>query len=118
MHRTLCKSKIVNAVITEKLLKYSGSIGIDESILMASDILIGEEVHVLNVNNGERFSTYAIGEKPYSGKIVLYGPGARKGEVGDELIILSYCLMEGKESRDHKLRMITLSKNNKLKSKK
>jgi len=113
--RTLCKSKINNAFITDKSLKYSGSIGIDKDILEAADIFVGEQVHVLNAENGERFSTYVIEEKNGSGKISLYGPAARRGEIGDEVIILSYGLMETKECHNHKTRLVTLSKNNQLK---
>jgi len=117
MLRVLCKSKVTNAYVTNKEIRYSGSIGIDSAIIDAADIMPGEQVQVLNVNNGERITTYAIEEEQNSGKIVLYGPAARKGEVGDELVILSYCLMETKESRNLKRRMITLGKNNQCKSK-
>ncbi|MDD4957157.1 MAG: aspartate 1-decarboxylase [Candidatus Omnitrophica bacterium] len=117
MFRTLCKSKITNAVITGKELQYDGSIGIDKTIMEASDILAGEQVHVLNANNGERFTTYVIEEKPNSGRIILYGPAARKGEVGDGLVILSYCLLETKESHNFSMRTISLAKNNQCKIK-
>ena len=117
MLRTLCKSKIKNAYITGKEMHYEGSIGIDRAILEDADILSGEQVHVLNTNNGERFVTYVIEEKDGSGKIVLYGPAARKGEVDDEITILSYCQMETKESRNFSMRSIVLGKNNQLKSK-
>jgi len=118
MLRTLCKSKINNAYLTGKEMEYDGSIGIDAAIIDAADIMIGEQVQVLNANNGERFTTYVIEEKQNSGKIILYGPAARKGEVGDELVILSYCLMETKESRNLKKRTVILGKNNQYKSKK
>lgn len=117
MLRTLCKSKITNACITSKDLEYSGSLGIDKAILDASDIIPGEQVHVLNSANGERFTTYAIEETEGSGKIVLYGPAARRGEVGDEVVILSYCLLETKESHNFKMRKISLGKNNQCKGK-
>ena len=115
MLRTLCKSKINNAFITDKELHYNGSIGIDKAIIEAADILPGEQVQVLNANNGERFTTYVIEEKEGSGSIVLYGPAARRGEVGDEIVILSYCLMETKESHNFKVRTIPLGKNNQCK---
>ncbi len=117
MLRTLCKSKITNAYITNKELRYNGSIGIDKSIIEAADIMPGEQVHVLNASNGERLITYVIEEKADSGKIVLYGPAARKGEVDDELVILSYCMMETKESYNFKIRKLELGKNNQCKSK-
>ncbi len=117
MLRILCKSKITNAFVTKKELKYAGSIGIDKTIIEAADIMPGEEVQVLNVNNGERLTTYVIEEEANSGRIVLYGPAARRGEVGDGLVILSYCLMETKESHNYSMRMIPLGKNNQCKSK-
>ncbi|MBU1084573.1 MAG: aspartate 1-decarboxylase [Candidatus Omnitrophota bacterium] len=117
MLRILCKSKITNAVITHKELKYNGSIGIDKNIIEATDIMPGEQVHVLNASNGERFTTYVIEEKADSGKMILYGPAARRGEPGDELVILAYCLMETKESHNFSMRVMALGKNNQCKSK-
>ncbi len=117
MLRILCKSKINNAFMTAKEARYSGSIGIDKAVLEAADIFPGERVQVLNMNNGERFETYAIEEAPGSGKMIFYGPAVRKGEVGDELVILSFCLLETKESHNFKVKQITLGKNNQLKSK-
>jgi aspartate 1-decarboxylase len=117
MLRILCRSKIRKAHITDKVLRYEGSIGIDKNIIDAADILPGEQVHVLNLNNGERFITYAIEEEPGSGKVILYGPAVRKGEVGDEVIILSYCMAENKESRNLKMNVIVLGEGNKLESK-
>jgi aspartate 1-decarboxylase len=117
MLRTFCKSKIVNAQVTGKDLNYSGSIGIDKVILGEADMMPGEQVHVLNLNNGQRFMTYVIEEEENSGKIVLYGPASRLGETGDGLVILSYCLMETKESHNLNLRVVALEKGNKYKSK-
>ncbi|MCK5451467.1 MAG: aspartate 1-decarboxylase [Candidatus Omnitrophica bacterium] len=117
MLRILCKSKITNGYITSKELRYNGSIGIDKKIIEAADIMPGEQVQVLNSNNGERFTTYVIEEQADSGKIVLYGPAARKGELQDELVILSYCMMETKESHNFKIRKIELGKNNQCKNK-
>jgi len=115
MLRTLCKAKITNAVISDKMMHYAGSIGLDRSIMDAADILPGEQVHVLNLNNGERFVTYVIEEKQDSGKVVLYGPAVRRGETGDQLVILSYCLLETKECHNFKQRYVPLSRNNKCK---
>ncbi len=95
--REFLKSKINRAVITEKRLKYLGSIGIDSDILKQVGILGNEKVDVLNYNNGVRFQTYVIEEEAGSGKIILYGPAARCGEVGDEICILSYCLLSDDE---------------------
>ena len=115
MLRILCKSKITNAVISAKQIRYNGSIGIDKIIMDGEDIFPGEQVHVLNANNGESFTTYVIEEKENSVKVILYGPAARNGEVGDEIVILSYCLLETKESHNFNPRMITLAKNNQYK---
>ena len=118
MLRILCKSKITNACVTDKNMKYSGSMGIDKNIMEASDLLAGEQIQVLNVNNGERLTTYVIEEEAGSGKVILYGPAARKGEPGDGLVILSYCSMETKECRNFNMRIIELGKNNTIKSNK
>ena len=117
MLRTFCKSKITNAFITGTEINYNGSIGIDKNILEASDIMPGEQVQVLNANNGERLTTYVIEEKPESGKVILYGPAARRGEIGDEVVILSYCMIETRESHNFNMRKITLGKNNQCKTK-
>jgi aspartate 1-decarboxylase len=117
MLRTFCKSKITNVYITGKQLHYDGSIGIDRDIMEAADIMPGEQVQVLNVSNGERLTTYVIEEKSGTGKIILYGPAARKGEEGDQLVLLSYCMMETKESHNFSIRKISLGKNNQCKVK-
>jgi len=117
MLRIFCKAKVNNAFISGKDMRYSGSIGIDRSIMEAADIMPGEQVHVLNLNNGQRLATYAIEEEAGSGKIILYGPAVRKGETGDEIVILTYCLMETKERHNFTMRVVTLGKNNHCKSK-
>jgi len=89
MIRTMLKSKIAHARVTDANLYYEGSITIDETLLEAADILPGEKVEVLNVNNGSRIETYAISGKKNSGVICLNGPSARSANRGDELIILS-----------------------------
>ncbi len=97
MFRFMCKSKIHRARITRLSLHYQGSIGLDEELLERADILPGELVQVLNLNNGERFETYTIAEERGSGAVALYGPAARLGEVGDLIMVVSYVLAEGKE---------------------
>lgn len=116
MLRTFCKSKITGAFVTDKKLSYDGSIGIDKSIAEEADIYPGEQVQVLNSNNGERFITYVIEEEAGSGNFVLYGPASRLGEVEDELVILSYCLLETKESHNFRSRIVRLEKGNKSSS--
>jgi aspartate 1-decarboxylase len=110
-----CKSKIAHGFVTQADLRYEGSITIDEKLIEAVDILPGEKVHVLNVNNGNRFTTYVISGKAGSGQICLNGPAARMGLVGDQVIILSYALLDPQEAKHHKIKLIHLDKNNKIK---
>jgi aspartate 1-decarboxylase len=111
-----CKSKIAHGVVTEAELFYEGSITVDEDLLKAVDILPGEKVEVLNINNGNRFTTYAIAGQAGSGQICLNGPAARLGLVGDQIIILSYALMEPQAAKAAQTKIIYLDKNNKIKS--
>ena len=111
---TFCKSKIAHGHITEAQLYYEGSITIDEALLKAANILPGEKVEVLNVNNGSRIETYAIAGKSGSGQICLNGPAARCGFVGDKVIILSYALLEPKEAKNFKTKIIYLDEKNRI----
>lgn len=97
MQRILCKSKIHRATITEANLHYEGSLTVDESLMKAAGIVPYEKVSVVNINNGERFETYAIRGKAASGVICLNGAAARKGAVGDQIIIISYALFSEEE---------------------
>ena len=106
MLRTICKSKIAHVRVTEAELRYEGSITIDGTLLDAADIIAGEKVEVLNLNNGSRVETYAIRGKENSGVVCLNGPAARSGCVGDELIILAYCLADDKEAKNIKTKII------------
>ena len=111
---TFCKSKIAHGCISEAQLYYEGSITIDEDLLKAVNILPGEKVEVLNINNGSRIETYAIAGKAGSGQICLNGPAARCGFVGDKVIILSYALLEPKEAKNFKTKIIYLDENNRI----
>ena len=93
MFRTLLKSKIHRATVTHCELHYEGSCGIDEDLLEASNIRPNEQVHIWNVNNGERFITYAIKSPRGSGVISLNGSAARRASVGDLVIIASFALV-------------------------
>jgi aspartate 1-decarboxylase len=115
MLRIICKSKIHRAKITEANLHYEGSITIDEKLLKAADILVGEKVEVLNLNNGSRIETYAIQGKSGSGEICLNGPAARFGCVGDEVIILAYCMVDDKEAVSLKAKIIYVDERNRIK---
>ncbi|MBS3098504.1 aspartate 1-decarboxylase [Candidatus Woesearchaeota archaeon] len=114
MQRIMLKSKIHGCTLTKTVLEYKGSIGIDENLIKAADILENEKVHVLNLNNGERLETYTIKEKAGSGAIVLYGPAAKKGKVGDTLYILSYCIVDDKEAGSVKPKIIKVDRNNRI----
>jgi len=114
MQRTMLKSKIRGGRITATELHYEGSIGIDRMLLDAADILVGEQVHVLNVNNGSRIVTYAIAAPAGSGAIALKGAAARLGQVGDEVIILTYCGRDDQESRQFIACVVHVDRDNRV----
>lgn len=113
MQITVLKSKIHRATITGADLNYEGSISIDKRLLEAADILPYELVHVVNINNGARFETYAIEAAPGSGMIALNGAAARLGQPGDLVIILSYCLMPKEEAASIKPIVVKVDSKNK-----
>lgn len=117
MFITVCKSKIGHAKVTAAELYYEGSITIDAKIIDAVGIIPGEKVEVLNVNNGSRIETYVIAGKSNSGEVCLNGPAARFGCVGDPLIILSYCLVDEKEAKQLKMKVVHLDASNHIKNK-
>ncbi|HOW40408.1 MAG TPA: aspartate 1-decarboxylase [Bacteroidales bacterium] len=100
------KSKIHKATITGANLHYVGSISIDEDLMDAADLIENEKVHVLNLNNGERLETYVIKGERGSGEICLNGAAARKVIAGDIIIIMSFAMMDQKEARVFKPRII------------
>ena len=93
------KSKIHCARVTEANLNYMGSITIDEDLMDAANLIAGEKVAIVNNNNGERFETYIIKGERGTGCICLNGAAARKVQVGDVVIILSYALMDFEEAK-------------------
>ena len=99
MQIEVLKSKIHRAVITEANLNYVGSITIDEDLIEAANIIENEKVQVVNVNNGERLETYVIRGKRGSGICCLNGPAARKGMVGDVVVIISYASIDFNEAK-------------------
>ena len=115
MQRTMLKSKIHRATVTEANLYYAGSITIDSNLMKAADILEHEKVEVLNLNNGHRLETYAICAKAGSGVICLNGPSARGACVGDEVIILSYVLTDEKNIKSIKPKIINVDARNRIK---
>jgi len=114
MLREMCKAKIHAATVTETNLNYNGSITIDKALLEAVDILHYERVQVLNINNGTRVETYVLEGERNSGVICLNGAAARWAQPGDKVIIISYCLMEDKDARNWKPKIILVDGNNKL----
>jgi len=111
----MLKSKIHRATITDADLNYEGSLTIDKILLDAVDLRPYERVMVYNINNGERFETYAIEGESGSGVIGLNGAAARKGLIGDQIIIVSYALFSEDELKDFSPKIVLLSKSNKIK---
>lgn len=96
------KSKIHRVTVTGADLNYIGSITIDEDLMEAANLLEGEKVQIVNINNGERFETYAIKGSRKSGEITLNGPAARKVHKGDIIIIISYGILDFEEAKTFK----------------
>jgi aspartate 1-decarboxylase len=114
MQIEILKSKIHRVRITQAELHYVGSITIDEDLMRAANLIENEKVQVVNVNNGERLETYVIKGEAGSGEICLNGPAARKAQVGDVVIIISYCHMDFEEAKTFKPTLIFPADNNKL----
>jgi len=114
MERTFFKSKIHRATVTDANLNYEGSLSIDPVLLKAADILPCEKVDVVNINTGARFSTYALRGKEGSGEICLNGGAARKGEVGDLVIIITYASLTENEMKAFKTKAVLVDKKNQL----
>ncbi|GAA4032959.1 MAG: aspartate 1-decarboxylase [Flavobacterium sp.] len=102
MQIQVVKSKIHRVKVTGADLNYIGSITIDEALMDASNLIEGEKVSIVNVNNGERFETYVIKGLKNSGEITLNGPAARKVHKGDIIIIMSYAIMDFEEAKTFK----------------
>ena len=116
MRRTMLKSKIHRATLTGCYLEYEGSISIDADLLKAADIMPGELVHVLNVNNGRRLVTYAIEAPAGSGVVMLNGAAAREGYKGDVLIIITYAEYEESELSNYSAKVVQVDAQNRVKA--
>lgn len=114
MQIEVLKSKIHRAVITEANLQYVGSLTLDEDLMDAANMIENEKIQVVNVNNGERIETYIIKGKRGSGTVCLNGPAARKGAVGDIIIVISYATMDFEEAKTFKPSVIFPGEGNKL----
>jgi len=108
------KSKIHRVKITQAELHYVGSITIDEALMNAANLIEGEKVQVVNINNGERLETYVIKGEKNSGTICLNGPAARKAQVGDVVIIISYASMDFEKAKEFKPWIIFPDPDNRL----
>ncbi len=114
MQIELLKSKIHRATITEANLHYVGSLTLDEDLMDAANMIEHEKVQVVNVNNGTRLETYLIKGKRGSGTVCLNGPAARKGAVGDIVVIISYATMDFEAAKSFKPFLVFPGEGNKL----
>ena len=115
MERIMLLSKIHGAVLTGAELDYEGSITIDADLLKRADMLPGEQVHVLNTNNGQRIVTYTIAGDRGSGEITLNGPAARCGQIGDKVIILCYAQFSDEQAKLYKPKIVLVDERNQVK---
>ena len=109
------KSKIHRATVTQANLHYVGSITIDEELMEAANLFEGEKVQIVNKNNGERFETYVIKGERGSKMVCLNGAAARKADVGDIIIIISYALMTPEEAQSFRPISIFVDEHNQIK---
>ncbi|MBO9698990.1 MAG: aspartate 1-decarboxylase [Sporocytophaga sp.] len=114
MQIQVLKSKIHRVKVTQAELHYVGSITIDEDLMNAANIIENEKVQIVNINNGERFETYVITGPRGSGVICLNGPAARRVQVGDIIIVISYAGMDFEDAKIWKPTVIFPDQNNKL----
>ena len=112
--RIMLKSKIHRATVTDANINYEGSITIDRKLMSEADILPYEQVQVLNINNGARFSTYAIEGREGSGEICLNGAAARLAVKGDLVIILTYCDVGDEEARNYRPKVVHVNARNEI----
>lgn len=113
MMRIMLRSKLHRLTVTETDINYEGSITIDKALLKAVDILPGERVQVVNLNNGERFETYALEGK--TGVVCLNGAAARLAVAGDKIIVIGYAVVDEKEARSFKPKVVHLDERNRIK---
>ena len=112
--RTMLKSKIHRARVTGLSLDYEGSISIDKNLMTEADILPYEQVQVLNLNNGARFTTYAIEMERDSGQVCINGAAARLAKKGDIILILAFCQVAESEAADFLPRLVYVDSRNRI----
>jgi len=116
MRRTLLKSKIHRARVTTADLHYEGSLGLDEDLIKAADLVPYEKVHIYNVSNGARFSTYVIKETKGSGKVAIYGAAAHRARPDDLLIVAAYATFDEEEIKGWKPKVVRVDSDNRVKT--
>jgi aspartate 1-decarboxylase len=114
MQRTLMKSKIHRATVTDANLHYQGSITLDPELMAAADIVVNERVEIYNVHNGERFATYAIPGTPGKGEVILNGAAAHKASRGHLVIICTYANYDAHEIAGHQPSVVFVDAKNRL----
>ncbi len=114
MRRSMCKSKIHRATVTDANLAYEGSITLDPVLMTAADVLEYEKVHVVDIDNGARFETYVIRGDEGSGDVVLNGAAARLVQPGDKVIIMSYADYDEAELEDFRPRIVFVDGANRI----
>lgn len=114
MRRTLLKSKIHRATVTDADLEYVGSMTLDPDLIESADLVVHELVHIYNITNGERFSTYVIEGQSGAGEVVLNGAAAHKASAGDLVIICSYADYEAEELATHEPTVIFVDEKNRI----
>jgi aspartate 1-decarboxylase len=115
MKRILLRGKIHKATVTESNLDYEGSLGLDGLLMKAADMIPYEKVHVFNVTNGARFSTYLIKAKEGSGTVAIYGAAAHLAGVGDKVIIVSYGFLDDEETEFFMPKVVIVDDRNRIK---
>ncbi len=108
MQREMFKAKLHNGIITDSNVDYMGSFGIDRNLLEMADILPREKVQLVNVTTGARMETYAIEAEAGSGKLCANGGAAKLFSIGDKVLVITYCILDDQECRDHRSRVVLL----------
>ena len=112
MNITMLYSKLHRATVTEANLNYVGSITIDQDLLDAANMRVGQKIDIVNINNGERFSTYIIAGKRGQKEICLNGAAARKVHIGDKIIVIAYASMSEEEAEGFEPKIVILNDDN------
>ena len=114
MNITMLYSKLHRATVTEANLHYVGSITIDQDLLDATNMRVGQKVDIVNINNGERFSTYIIPGEAGKREMCLNGAAARKVHIGDKIIVIAYATMSEKEADEFEPKIVILEDDNSI----